>query len=409
MILSHRHARTAAVVSIAVLWLMLGGILLAKAQTLEGVHEPQRVLGTSNTLANHDLVNPGPENATHVRYTFWPMPPLTPAQLKITDFWMEPHMSNPNTVPVRQDGSTTTQLTWGPTDMPILARTMTHIGYNVGANVTDCLQSVLGGTVQFLSGQDPIAEVGTTNIDWCGPTTEPFHSDQTGILMDGRGDPMSAWVNMVGGTPVTITARVGATDQDTPPDQLLPLLMDSTFDRTFDLFTQSLDPVVLDVGGRIELYTFPATVTNGVEWLGIAMDVQLGGASPATHRSYFARKVDDPDEHPPVTDTPTPRPLPTTPTATPTATQPAPTDTPAPTVTEVPITPQACPNIESRVPAAELQAALANPASVNGYGQRCFPSQPVSPFNPLRQTLDLQNPNRPYHPLFNPLIFTCGC
>jgi hypothetical protein len=419
------HALVLTIANTLAFCLLLGWSAHAAAQTVDDVQAPQRVLGSSNTLANHDLVNPGPEDATHVRYTLEPMPPIKPAQLKFTAFWMEPHMAVPNTVPNREDGSTTTRLTWeADPDKPIVAGTMTHIGYSVGANVADCLASVSGGAIQFLIGEDPIADVDTANIDWCGPPTTPDQEELSRALMDGRGDPITAWVSMAAGTPVTVTARVGATDDDLLPEDMLPLLTEDTFDTTFTRFTQDLDPEMLDARGRVELHTFSEDVTNDVEWLGIAMEVQrVGQTGPLVDRSYFAWKVDDPDEHPPVRDTPpaptatnTPQPTPTTtnppgtPTATPTSMPVPPTDTPTPSPTDLPnIVPQACPNIESRVPAAILGAALANPQNINGYGHRCFPSQPVSPFNPLRQTLDLQNPNRPYHPIFNPLIFTCGC
>ncbi len=136
------------------------------------------------------------------------------------------------------------------------------------------------------------------------------------------------------------------------------------------------------------------------------------------HRGFvLSRQADLPD---PTQATTTPGPTPGA-----TATQvPVPTNTPPvePTIepTTMPtimptarptvdIQPQACPDVEAKVSAAIRSAALANPSAINGYGERCFPSQPASPFNPLRDTLDLQNPNRPHHPIFNPLVFTCGC
>jgi len=79
--------------------------------------------------------------------------------------------------------------------------------------------------------------------------------------------------------------------------------------------------------------------------------------------------------------------------------------TPAPDLPD----PLACPNLSARVPAAAIAAALANPASVNGWGKRCYPSQPVSPWNGYRRYLSLQNPGRPYDARFNTVIFGCGC
>lgn len=103
---------------------------------------------------------------------------------------------------------------------------------------------------------------------------------------------------------------------------------------------------------------------------------------------------------------PAPTPSATTPPPAPTSTIAAPAASATPALV---IQPEACPQVEARVPAPALASALANPRAVRGYGDRCFPSQPASPFNPLRDRLSLQNPNRPYHPIYNVLIFACGC
>lgn len=68
-----------------------------------------------------------------------------------------------------------------------------------------------------------------------------------------------------------------------------------------------------------------------------------------------------------------------------------------------------CPRLSGRVPGAAISEAMANPASVNGWGQRCIPSQPAGPTNGLRTHLGLQNESLAYHPLFNGLIWRCGC
>ena len=94
-------------------------------------------------------------------------------------------------------------------------------------------------------------------------------------------------------------------------------------------------------------------------------------------------------------------PPPITPTATPVVgppTQPAPGG-------------QVCPFIQrfGRVPAAAIANAMANPASISGYSKLCNPNAPGSAANPPRRFLSVLNINKPYHPLFNGLVFRCGC
>jgi hypothetical protein len=103
---------------------------------------------------------------------------------------------------------------------------------------------------------------------------------------------------------------------------------------------------------------------------------------------------------------------------TPTATDvPPPTRTPSADDTPVAATPTLCPNcgldtcdyVMSRVPAAAVNAAIANPNQVSGYGELCYPGVPPSPYNQPRSKLSLRNPSVPYHPLFNGLVWSCGC
>lgn len=87
--------------------------------------------------------------------------------------------------------------------------------------------------------------------------------------------------------------------------------------------------------------------------------------------------------------------------------------TPAPTRTPGPgggdLTPKACQFIDSRVPAAVISAALANPSSVQGYGELAYPNRPPGLNNPPRSYLSLHNPGVAWNPLFNGLIFKSGC
>ena len=68
-----------------------------------------------------------------------------------------------------------------------------------------------------------------------------------------------------------------------------------------------------------------------------------------------------------------------------------------------------CPGLIVLVPREALNHALADPAHVAGFKQACNLSLPPGPHNPLRIDLGLQNPNLPYHPLFNGLAWRCGC
>jgi len=105
---------------------------------------------------------------------------------------------------------------------------------------------------------------------------------------------------------------------------------------------------------------------------------------------------------PPGTPTATTRPA----TATGTARPATGTPPPVPTVPGV----MACPRLTNRVPAAAINAALAAPDRVYGYNLRCNPNREPHPFfNPPRRWLGLRNPNIPYHPVYNGLVFKCGC
>lgn len=105
------------------------------------------------------------------------------------------------------------------------------------------------------------------------------------------------------------------------------------------------------------------------------------------------------------------------PTITPT---PVPTDGPSPTPTVVlsptPVPtlgpdeqPKVCKSLLMRVPPAVISNALANPADTNGWGQLCNEGVPRSEFNGVRRWLTPQNPNTPYHPLFNSVVWACSC
>jgi len=107
-------------------------------------------------------------------------------------------------------------------------------------------------------------------------------------------------------------------------------------------------------------------------------------------------------------------PAPTTPTTEPPTSLPPPATAvpPVPTQpTQPPSSAQVCSFAQrfNRVPPAALAAAMANPASVSGWGKRCHEGVPASAANPERRFLSIHNINKPYHPLYNGLVFRCGC
>ncbi len=105
------------------------------------------------------------------------------------------------------------------------------------------------------------------------------------------------------------------------------------------------------------------------------------------------------------------------PTITPTSHPPSPTATPMPTPTRTAVpspTPSgpiadACDYILSRVPAAVISHALANPWEIWGWMQPNNSALPPGPSNPLRTHLSMRNLGTVYHPLSNPVIYKAGC
>ncbi len=87
-------------------------------------------------------------------------------------------------------------------------------------------------------------------------------------------------------------------------------------------------------------------------------------------------------------------------------TGPQPTAMPTPTLNA---SPDICESVKSRVPPAVLNAAAGAPNTISGYGQPCNPNLPAGPLNPLRRFLNLQNPSVRFHPLYNGVVWKCGC
>ncbi len=136
----------------------------------------------------------------------------------------------------------------------------------------------------------------------------------------------------------------------------------------------------------------------------------------------FGMSVDFvPDPEPTATPSPSPT-ITTTPTVTPSRTPTAtvtpsrtPTATRTPTITPTPgMTPGVpscvCPEVVDFVPSVVIADALANPDKYYGWGKPIDEGKPVSPGNPLRECLSLQNVSVPrYHPLWNKPIWRHGC
>lgn len=62
------------------------------------------------------------------------------------------------------------------------------------------------------------------------------------------------------------------------------------------------------------------------------------------------------------------------------------------------------------IPQDAMDAAIAHPEAVAGWGELCNPGLPFHPLNNgYRTALNPQNPNLAYDPASNGLVFTCGC
>lgn len=88
--------------------------------------------------------------------------------------------------------------------------------------------------------------------------------------------------------------------------------------------------------------------------------------------------------------------------------------TAVPTATPTPPPPDVascvCRVTRNKVPQAVIDAALADPAKVYGWRDPLNPNVPPGlPANPPRLCLDLLNRGRPFHPLFNSVIWRAGC
>jgi hypothetical protein len=99
-----------------------------------------------------------------------------------------------------------------------------------------------------------------------------------------------------------------------------------------------------------------------------------------------------------------------TPTLPPPITAPPP-GTPSPTAPPPAAGAQACPQLTAwrLAPDAVIADALANPGRYFGWQQPNNPAIAPGPYNPVRRFLSLAAPGKPYHPLFNTLVWKAGC
>jgi hypothetical protein len=61
------------------------------------------------------------------------------------------------------------------------------------------------------------------------------------------------------------------------------------------------------------------------------------------------------------------------------------------------------------VPQAVIDDALANPGNYGGWMQPANPALAPGPFNPLRTYLSLMTVAKPFHPIFNSVVWKPGC
>lgn len=190
---------------------------------------------------------------------------------------------------------------------------------------------------------------------------------------------------------------------------------ENIYTRTSALVLDATGPAWADLGATTsptERMAASAEYVDNGAWQAVVVAggrtrFSESGSSVAANYNFLTC-VGDPG--PDSTETPGPPPTSTfVPAWTPTFTPEIPIVTP--TATFPPPAPDAksCPRVGNRVPRAVIDAALANPAAINGWGVRCWHHLKASPFNPLREYLDILNPNKPYSPLYNPVIFKCGC
>jgi hypothetical protein len=84
---------------------------------------------------------------------------------------------------------------------------------------------------------------------------------------------------------------------------------------------------------------------------------------------------------------------------------------PSPAPTEVPwmLPAGVCPQIADRVPRADIEHAVAEPARIAGYNQLERPGLRPGPYNRQRSHLTVRVLALPYHPIWNDLVYSASC
>jgi hypothetical protein len=155
---------------------------------------------------------------------------------------------------------------------------------------------------------------------------------------------------------------------------------------------------LVDLVGRTKRFTFTVPYV-------MVLDPSAPPTRTVTLPPPPTRTPGSPPTVPPLPPTRTPPPVPTD-----TPVGPPPTRTPVPTPTGGPSAGyDVCAATQYRVPRQMIMDAMANPGRIGGYGELCAPSQPPSPWNGLRTKLAVENPSKPFHPLYNTTVWKCGC
>jgi len=206
----------------------------------------------------------------------------------------------------------------------------------------------------------------------------------------------------------TDTSTIASTATDTSTPAPTPTDTSTSVPTATDTWTPV--PTTTDTSTLVPTATDTSTLVPTVTVTSTSLPTATDTTTPASPtETYTSTPV--PTKTPTTTSQPTatvePTPLP--PTATHTMT-PDPTATDTPTAPGVePDDPAICEFLENRVPPVVIFYAVANPGRIQGYGQLCYPNRPESPYNTYRRYLSLWQSSKPYHPLYNGVVFKCGC
>lgn len=283
--------------------------------------------------------------------------------------------------------------------------------------------SILANTMTSLNGSAGCALINMLEVEpGEGPdhSTPPSEWDRyAGVYrgLDSLGNEFGAWIERAGPSGLRITFPEIVVPPGVAYTSALEQIALDTFSVDLDGDSEPENSITfVDTAGDSEPAAKPRWLRNRA-FVMTYRDDQIPTPTPTAAITATATITATVTATPPVTatvtampsETPTPASTPTLlPTSLPSAT---PTTIGGTTPTPIPGYPEvvACPGLEARAPASAIDAALANPASVRGYGMRCYPSQPASPFNAWRRWLGLVDHGKAYSPRYNPIVIKCGC